>query len=75
MNENSRITHEDVYRDIPEFPNYELSYLGTVRNKKYGGREVHLSYAPDGYVYVSLRRDGKSHTRSVKKLMREIWDL
>lgn len=59
----------EVWKEIDEFPNYEVSDQGGVRNKR--TRHI-LKGAVDnstGYLKVGLRKTGKDHTVSVHRLV------
>lgn len=51
-----------------EFPNYEISDEGGVRNSK-TGRVMKTNKNKKGYETVSLREDGKYYTRKVANLV------
>lgn len=55
------------YKQIPQFPEYELSDLGNVRNKK--GKVLSATKDQKGYRMVCLRKDGKSHTKRISKMV------
>jgi len=66
-----RIISEEVWRDIPAFPDYQASNLGRIRSRKSGSWKV-LRQTPHprtGYLVVSPRRDGKYFARSVHRLV------
>lgn len=53
---------EEIWKIIEDYPNYEVSNLGRVRNIK-TGRVLRLSLQKDGYQHVSLCLKGKiKHT-------------
>ncbi|HVY01654.1 MAG TPA: NUMOD4 domain-containing protein [Candidatus Nanoarchaeia archaeon] len=57
----------EQYIKIKDFPSYEVSNLGNIRNLK--GKI--LSPTPDqkGYLMVCLRKDGKSYTKRLARLV------
>jgi len=62
----------DFWRVIPEFPNYEMSEFGTVRNKK--TLRIIRKKVTGGIFCVDLRDGNKNaRTRSVAKLFRQIF--
>lgn len=58
---------EDEWRQIPDFPNYEVTNAGLVRNKK-TGRPIKWRITIDGYPAVNIRRP--DHTPAVKVVHR-----
>ena len=70
---------DDIYTDpqptlgwrvITNFPNYEVSPDGQVRNKK-TGRVLKPSPDGGGYLGVGLRNEGKTHTKKIHRLVGE----
>lgn len=57
-----------MWKTIEEFPLYEISDAGRVRNKK-TQRELVLAIQPNGYVRVNLRRDKQSYSQYVHRLV------
>lgn len=65
---------KEVWRAIPEFPDYAVSNLGNVKRIKdaktaKAGRQLKSSKMPSGYVGIILRRDGRSITQYVHTLV------
>lgn len=58
----------EVWKDIKDFPNYEVSNMGRVRNKLTGNM-IHQQVRKRGYVKVQLWRNGKDYTRDVHRLV------
>lgn len=58
----------EIYKIIEEFPNYEISNLGNVRNKK-TKRVLKPSKDARGYCRVVLYKDGMPNTRKVHRLV------
>lgn len=58
----------EVYKTIEDYPNYEVSNLGNVRNRKTG-----LMLRPDknndGYLRVNLCKNGKSKMFKIHRLV------
>lgn len=50
---------------VPDFPGYEVSDMGQVRSR----RGLLKPWRTNGYLYLSLRRDGKTIRRSVNRLI------
>lgn len=63
---------EEEWATIKEFPNYEVSNLGNVRNAKFD-RPVAVTYNGAGVAIVGLMDSTKQNTRSVKVLVAEAW--
>ena len=59
---------EEIYKTIEEFPNYEVSNLGNVRNKK-TGRILKHTKANNGYYTVNLYRDGQAKSQLVHRIV------
>lgn len=58
----------ELWSPIPEFPNYEVSSYGEVRNVVTGHILV-LRMNQFGVVYVPLWRDGEQYSRSIARLV------
>ena len=61
---------EEVWKDIAEFPGYQVSDLGRVRNADGMIMKQHLSGSIDGCSYwrISLRKNNKYYHRFVHRL-------
>lgn len=59
---------KEIWKDIAEFPNYQVSNLGRVRNKK-TRHIIHQQERKNGYVKVELWQDGKQTTKDVHRLV------
>lgn len=59
---------KEIYKTIEDYPNYEVSNLGNVRNKK-TGRVLRPSVDKDGYLYVQLYNDNKPKTFRIHRLV------
>lgn len=57
---------------IEEFPMYEASDLGNVRNKK-THRQLKYAMINAGYYVVPLRKDGKTFNKSVHRIIAQTW--
>lgn len=57
---------------IREFPDYDVSDQGRVRNGQ-TGRIMKTRVNNQGYITVGLLKDNKQHTRSVTKLVADAW--
>ena len=56
------------WKAIPEYENYEVSYLGRVRNVKFG-RILKPQKDPNGYLHVGLSKNSKRKTIYIHKLV------
>lgn len=63
------MTREE-WRDIEDYPNYEVSNIGRVRNKN-TGRILSQNDNGCGYLHVSLWKDGKGCSKYVHRLVGE----
>jgi hypothetical protein len=67
----TNITEEEVFRVIPEFPNYSIGSLGNVFNHR-TDRLMRTSRTIFGYVKITLTDfEGRRFTRSVAQLVAE----
>lgn len=60
----------EIWRAIKEYPNYEVSNQGRVRNIK-THRILQPSYTKDGYQFVGLYKDGKQKYYRINRLVAE----
>lgn len=70
---------EEIWKDIPDYPNYQVSNYGNVRNlhffshrktkRDYGVRNLTLLKHNAGYYTVHLHKDGKMRTFLVHRLV------
>lgn len=58
----------EIWRDIPDYPNYQVSNLGNVRNVKFG-RIIKPSMTNKGYLRVCLWGNGESKNYRVHRLV------
>lgn len=61
---------EERWCEIEDFSNYEISTYGNIRNRK-TGHILCPNKAGDGYLKVTLRKNGKSYTRKNHRLVAE----
>lgn len=71
----------ETWKDIEDFPGYQVSDWGRVRSSRGTGRSrakvgnpwriLSLRPLPSGYLQVSPRRDGKNHNRYIHRLVLE----
>lgn len=52
---------ETEWRDVPEFPLYEISSAGLIRNRRTLRTLKGGVVQPSGYILVTLRRDNINH--------------
>ena len=71
----------EIYKDIPNYPNYQVSNLGNVKSLKrkdivgrdIGGIILKNKSDKDGYNIVNLYLNGKSETAKVHRLVTELF--
>lgn len=63
---------EEQYKQIPQFPKYEASNLGNIRNMK-TKRVLKPAKTNTGYMQVCLRNDGKNKMQTVHRLVLLAW--
>ena len=63
--------HDEAWRDIPGFPDYQASDMGRIRSRKLGEWQVLRStpHSRTGYLVVSPRVGGRYIARSVHRLV------
>lgn len=61
------IFKNEVWITINEFPKYEISNFGRVKNNK--NRILKIGTHRDGYKQVCLRKNKKSYTRKIHRLV------
>lgn len=64
---------KEQWLPIVGYDKYEVSNKGQVRNKK-TGRILKQAYQNSGYTIVALRRDGKTKTYSIHRLVMETFE-
>lgn len=57
----------EIYKQIEGFENYSISNLGNVKNSK--GKVLKACSDQKGYLMVNLRKEGKSYTKRVARLV------
>lgn len=62
----------ELWKTIEEFPNYEVSNIARVRNKKRGSIRV-PSVGKRGYPTLSFKRDGKLFQRTLHRVFATAW--
>jgi len=61
---------KEQWKRITNFPGYEVSDMGRVRSKKRGKMKLLKQHSNGkGYLQVSLRKDSKTHRKSVHHLV------
>lgn len=63
-------TLKEIWKDITEYPNYQVSNLGRVRNIK-THRILQPNYTKDGYQFVGLCKDGTQKYYRINRLVAE----
>lgn len=61
---------EEVWKEIDEFPDYAVSSHGYIVNMKYG-RDLKPVKTKEGYLKITLRKEGQSFQRYVHQLVAE----
>lgn len=61
-----------IWRPIPDFPNYEISSEGDVRNVL-TGRPMSVNSNQWGVLKLNLRHEGRTITRSLGRLVAEVF--
>ena len=59
---------KEIYKTIKHFPNYLISNLGNVLNKK-SGKFLLPGLDKDGYEVVVLSKNGETTTKKVHRLV------
>lgn len=60
--------NDEIWKTIRDFPSYEVSNKGRVRNKT-TGLIIHQQKRKSGYIKVNLWKDGVGYTRDVHRLV------
>lgn len=63
-------TLKEIWKNITEYPNYEVSNLGRIRNNK-THRILQPLYNKDGYQFIMLCKDGKPKKHYIHRLVAE----
>lgn len=61
----------ELFRTIQEFPSYQISNLGNIKNKKGQLLVIGKRRTNSGYIQVRLYKDGKYHYRYLHRLIAE----
>ena len=61
---------KEIWKGIRDFPNYEVSNLGRIRNKKFD-RILKPLEVGWGYVVVELWNNGQSQSKKIHRLVAE----
>ena len=61
----------EIWKPVPQFPDYEVSNLGNVRSYKRAGEPKSLIPAKscNNYLSVCLRAGNRNHTRNIHRLV------
>lgn len=59
---------KEIWKQIPNYPNYEVSNIGNVRNRKYS-RTLKPYLHNTGYLSVSLCKNNKANTFYIHRLV------
>lgn len=66
MNDKNKL--EEIWKDIEDFPGYQVSNMGGVKNAR-TGLHIHQQRRKTGYVKVELWKNGHQYTRDVHRLV------
>ena len=61
------LTVDEIWKEIEDFPGYYVSDQGRMKMKK--GKFSEASVCSNGYIKVSIFRDGKRHARNIHRLV------
>jgi NUMOD4 motif/HNH endonuclease len=56
----------EQWKAVPNFPKYEVSNLGQVRNDR---GQIMATYSPNGYLYIKLSKDNVKTTFTIHSLV------
>lgn len=60
----------ELWKDIEDFPTYQISTLGKVKSLKFGKERILKPNINNmGYLYVNLRKDKKQNLRNIHRLV------
>ena len=60
---------KELYKDIPDFKDYQVSNLGNVKSLKFGKQKILKPSKKGKYLMVILRAFGKQHGRTIHQLV------
>ena len=63
---------KEVWRTISNFPDYEISNIARVRNKKTGLIKV-PSVGKRGYLVLNIKKESKTFLKALHRLFAETW--
>jgi len=67
--------HQEIWKVIKDFPDYEVSNLGRVKSLKFGNERILKSKKNNqGYLYVDLWKNGKPYIKRIHRLVLENFD-
>ena len=64
----SVVATSEEWRTVPDFPRYEVSSMGRFRNRG-TGRFIGGSAAHNGYLHITVTKDGKPFTKLCHRLV------
>jgi len=68
MNTNESVVEE--WKQIEDYPNYEVSNLGSVRRDRSNGKTIFTgTLETDGYIRIGLSKDGKCKKFKMHRLV------
>lgn len=60
---------QEIWKDIINFPNYQISNLGNVYSKK--NYKIRKSFVSNGYLCIYLFKNGKRYRKKIHRLVAE----
>ncbi len=61
---------QEIFKNITEFPNYQVSNTGRVKSLKFGKELImKLNRSPQGYFIIALRKNNKYVMKNVHQLV------
>ena len=72
--EGHTIIETEEWKDLAQFPRYEVSNMGRFR-RRIDGKIAKGSPAFNGYIHIGLRKDGRQITKLAHRLVAETWLL
>ena len=64
--------YDPLIRDVPDFPNYQISEDGVVYSK-ITGKEMTLRKENNGYLRLKLRKNGKENKLYLHRILAEVF--
>lgn len=71
-NQQGSFYEKEIWKIYPEFPRYEVSNLGNIRNYETKEAKYTLVHST-GYVFVTFKKEGKRCTRKMHRIVAELF--